>query len=505
MRRFTKPEQLDGDNGYKCEACGRLCRATKQLRIAEPPRILTIHLKRFSFGMGYGSGMGSGKLAAHVAYDFKWEFAPFTTRHQSVRYALYAVLVHEGSSTQSGHYYAYSRGPVPGSGPVPGNGHGHGSQQQSAWYLFNDSSARRVSESEVRNASAYILCYERIDEQLAHPHDQRHNGMSSNGMGSNGMGSNGTGSNGTANSQNGATAPLPLPKLTPGDPEAGGFIGPSIGPALRPSTSPQGAGVFIGPSIGPSVRPDASPAQPSTDVAALRPASATSSSSIPSSSIPSSSIPTALARSQKRSFEEADESQLPSPTMPHAPQASMPPPPPRTPSARSQQQPQPQPPPQSQPQPAAVVQRDVASMSREVVSRALAGRGDMHGQPVGAGHLAAELGTKGTELINATLASQWWAETVEHLLQEARQMTQALAPDAPPSEPAAQEAACKAQALALCDILEKGEQQVRFHQIIRALKLEERLEPAADLQLLGDAAREDARAAKRLRMVQSST
>ena len=48
LRGFTKAECLDGDNGYKCEACGRLCRATKQFRIHTPPKVLACALGRVS-------------------------------------------------------------------------------------------------------------------------------------------------------------------------------------------------------------------------------------------------------------------------------------------------------------------------------------------------------------------------------------------------------------------------------------------------------------------------
>lgn len=56
MARFTQPEYLDGENGYKCEACKRLTRAKKQFRVASAPRVLTVHLKRFSFSGGCHRG-----------------------------------------------------------------------------------------------------------------------------------------------------------------------------------------------------------------------------------------------------------------------------------------------------------------------------------------------------------------------------------------------------------------------------------------------------------------
>jgi ubiquitin C-terminal hydrolase len=49
FQRFARVEDLDA--GYKCETCGKVGRATKQSRLASIPPILTIHLKRFRYGM----------------------------------------------------------------------------------------------------------------------------------------------------------------------------------------------------------------------------------------------------------------------------------------------------------------------------------------------------------------------------------------------------------------------------------------------------------------------
>lgn len=63
---------------------------------------------------------------------------------EKVSYRLSSVLVHEGSSIYSGHYYCYVR--------VNGN----------EWYLFNDHSVRKVEESIVLKQTPYLLFYEKI-------------------------------------------------------------------------------------------------------------------------------------------------------------------------------------------------------------------------------------------------------------------------------------------------------------------------------------------------------
>uniref|UniRef100_A0A7N0V138 USP domain-containing protein n=1 Tax=Kalanchoe fedtschenkoi TaxID=63787 RepID=A0A7N0V138_KALFE len=47
LTQFTTPEDLDGENMYRCGRCAAYVRARKQLSIHEAPNILTIVLKRF--------------------------------------------------------------------------------------------------------------------------------------------------------------------------------------------------------------------------------------------------------------------------------------------------------------------------------------------------------------------------------------------------------------------------------------------------------------------------
>ncbi|XP_048235147.1 ubiquitin carboxyl-terminal hydrolase 15 isoform X2 [Ricinus communis] len=47
LTQFTTPEELDGENMYRCARCATYVRARKQLSIHEAPNILTIVLKRF--------------------------------------------------------------------------------------------------------------------------------------------------------------------------------------------------------------------------------------------------------------------------------------------------------------------------------------------------------------------------------------------------------------------------------------------------------------------------
>lgn len=143
--RFASAESLDA--GYKCENCGKVGRATKQSRLASIPPILTIHLKRFRYGgdsrgaavfkdtgasmvkgirqtrstrsevnqlMGHsndflGGKSGAAKIEGHIKFDSIFDLKPYLTeslqeKHTNMLCRLFAVVVHAGKNSHSGHY-----------------------------------------------------------------------------------------------------------------------------------------------------------------------------------------------------------------------------------------------------------------------------------------------------------------------------------------------------------------------------------------------------------------
>ncbi|XP_074040331.1 ubiquitin specific protease 2 isoform X2 [Leptinotarsa decemlineata] len=136
---FTREETLDGDEKPTCSRCKERRKCTKSLSIHKFPRILVIHLKRFSPTERF-----RGKL--NVAIDFPLEgldmsnyaadnVAPF-------RYNLYALSNHSGT-TYSGHYTAYCRHPYTGT-----------------WHEYNDSRVSPISPKSLVSGEAYVLFYE---------------------------------------------------------------------------------------------------------------------------------------------------------------------------------------------------------------------------------------------------------------------------------------------------------------------------------------------------------
>ncbi|KAM6897779.1 ubiquitin carboxyl-terminal hydrolase 42 isoform 2-T2 [Xenentodon cancila] len=136
LEQFVKPEQLDGENAYKCTKCKKMVTASKRFTIHRSPNVLTLSLKRFANFTG-------GKITKDVKYPEYLDLQPFMSQSQgeSQIYGLYAVLVHSGFSCHAGHYFCYIKA---------SNGQ---------WYQMNDSS---VSVSDIRsvlNQQAYVLFY----------------------------------------------------------------------------------------------------------------------------------------------------------------------------------------------------------------------------------------------------------------------------------------------------------------------------------------------------------
>ncbi|XP_013885982.1 ubiquitin carboxyl-terminal hydrolase 2 [Austrofundulus limnaeus] len=138
IRLFTKEDVLDGDEKPTCCRCKTRRKCTKKFTIQKFPKILVLHLKRFS------EGQRSSKLSTFVHFPLKdlnlREFASESSTNAV--YNLYAVSNHSGT-TMGGHYTAFCRNPNSGE-----------------WYTFNDSRVTPMSSSQVHSSDAYILFYE---------------------------------------------------------------------------------------------------------------------------------------------------------------------------------------------------------------------------------------------------------------------------------------------------------------------------------------------------------
>ncbi|KAM4589778.1 ubiquitin carboxyl-terminal hydrolase 2a isoform 1-T2 [Fundulus diaphanus] len=138
MRLFTKEDVLDGDEKPTCYRCKARRRCTKKFTLQKFPKILVLHLKRFS------EARRTSKLSTFVNFPMKdLDLREFASENSTnAVYNLYAVSNHSGT-TMGGHYTAYCRNPSSGE-----------------WYTFNDSRVTPMSSSQVRSSDAYVLFYE---------------------------------------------------------------------------------------------------------------------------------------------------------------------------------------------------------------------------------------------------------------------------------------------------------------------------------------------------------
>uniref|UniRef100_A0A8C4VAU3 Ubiquitin carboxyl-terminal hydrolase n=1 Tax=Falco tinnunculus TaxID=100819 RepID=A0A8C4VAU3_FALTI len=136
LEQFVKPEQLDGENSYKCSKCKKMVPASKRYTIHRSSNVLTISLKRFANFTG-------GKINKEVKYPEYLDLRAYMSQSigEPLFYALYAVLVHSGFNCNAGHYLCFIKA---------GNG---------LWYRMNDASVELSDIKTVLNQQAYVLFY----------------------------------------------------------------------------------------------------------------------------------------------------------------------------------------------------------------------------------------------------------------------------------------------------------------------------------------------------------
>ncbi|KAM1539438.1 hypothetical protein ACFX10_004227 [Malus domestica] len=164
LTQFTTPEDLDGENMYRCGRCAAYVRARKQLSIHEAPNILTIVLKRFQgflvfYAWHYFCCWNTesslvlhqegnyGKINKCITFPDMLDMIPFMTGTGDIPplYLLYGVVVHldTQNASFSGHYVAYVK------------------DMRGDWFRIDDTEVHPVSMSQVMMEGAYILFYMR--------------------------------------------------------------------------------------------------------------------------------------------------------------------------------------------------------------------------------------------------------------------------------------------------------------------------------------------------------
>uniref|UniRef100_A0A8B9GDF1 Ubiquitin carboxyl-terminal hydrolase n=1 Tax=Amazona collaria TaxID=241587 RepID=A0A8B9GDF1_9PSIT len=138
---FTTMETLGEHDPWYCPNCKKHQQATKKFDLWSLPRILVVHLKRFSY-----SRYWRDKLDTVVEFPVRGlDMSEFVCdpRAGSYVYDLIAVSNHYGAMGV-GHYTAYAKNKV-----------------NDKWYYFDDSSVSTASEDQIVTKAAYVLFYQR--------------------------------------------------------------------------------------------------------------------------------------------------------------------------------------------------------------------------------------------------------------------------------------------------------------------------------------------------------
>lgn len=201
LQHYLKPEMLTGDNQYFCDKCGSLQDAERKISITQPPEHLIISLLRFSYDPKIHA---RSKIFQEVKYP-RTLIVPkdqtSETRSDNPRrslrsavsrqiekcgvnttkgevYGLNAVVVHSGTSSESGHYYTYARHSLFQDPEAVMENLSECTDEdnidflQDKWYSFNDSRVSYAQYSSFCSVTqrftkdtAYVLFYKRIDPQ----------------------------------------------------------------------------------------------------------------------------------------------------------------------------------------------------------------------------------------------------------------------------------------------------------------------------------------------------
>ncbi|XP_068720343.1 ubiquitin carboxyl-terminal hydrolase 15-like isoform X3 [Montipora capricornis] len=138
---FLSKEKLGANDPWYCPSCKKHQQATKKFDLWSLPKILVVHLKRFSY-----NSFWRDKLDTFVSVPlWNLDMSGYVINGDQPRpiYNLIAVSNHYGGMG-GGHYTAYAKNCKDG-----------------RWYSFDDSSVSAADEGQIVSKAAYVLFYER--------------------------------------------------------------------------------------------------------------------------------------------------------------------------------------------------------------------------------------------------------------------------------------------------------------------------------------------------------
>mmetsp|Transcript_6718 Transcript_6718/g.13802 ORF Transcript_6718/g.13802 Transcript_6718/m.13802 type:complete len:847 (+) Transcript_6718:160-2700(+) len=150
LELFSTEEKLSPEDAWYCSKCQQHVEATKKMELWSTPKVLVLHLKRFSYSRYYRD-----KLETPVNFPLDdLDLSPYVLEEpqsengqpaQPPIYDCVGVSNHMGS-LGGGHYTACGR-----------------SSEDGQWYKFNDSHTSPMQPQGVASGDAYLLFYVRRD------------------------------------------------------------------------------------------------------------------------------------------------------------------------------------------------------------------------------------------------------------------------------------------------------------------------------------------------------
>ena len=140
FKNFIKTEHMRGDNQCFCQKCQKLTDSDVRTKIYYTPPYLIINLD-----YGKNKKYNPGEINFGISLDLTGFTDEVCTKKS---YQLVAISSHMGSSGVGGHYIAYCRNPFQ-------------REDDDIWYVFNDSSVRKVKFEDKNCHSPYFLIFRR--------------------------------------------------------------------------------------------------------------------------------------------------------------------------------------------------------------------------------------------------------------------------------------------------------------------------------------------------------
>lgn len=133
---FITTKQIDN---FKCSECLQSGSCTSKHQIAIPPKILCVHIKRFSNNLT--------KRSNFVTFPLKLDIQKIVLNSDNfnTKYKLKAIINHSGTTLNYGHYYTYAYSDI-----------------HEKWYNFNDDNVMEIEERFLCTPNAYLLFYESV-------------------------------------------------------------------------------------------------------------------------------------------------------------------------------------------------------------------------------------------------------------------------------------------------------------------------------------------------------